>query len=862
MKKIGYAIVFVFFAFIATSLLSILVINSYHKVKSPETEAVEEVKHAGMRFSEEPKKEALGALQILGDQRAYPEKFIPEDGYYRAHEYAQNRMKRVRSLDNWVSIGPANQGGRTIGLCVDPKNPNTIYAGSASGGLWRLTISTSSSYTWEYVETGYPVLGVNAIVVDHTNSDIIYIGTGEMYSYEGSFGGFYVRSTRGSVGIGLLKSTDRGKTWKKSIDWSYNQRRGVLSMKMHPTDPGILFAGTSEGVYRTKNGGETWELVHTTLMAVDLAINPNNPEIIYASCGNLSSPGSGIYRSKSGGDSGSWTKLGGGLPSSWGGKALLSIYKASPNIIFASIGEAGSSKGLYSSTDNGDTWTLLTSEDVASYQGWFAHYVRVHPADKNKVMCAGVNFYFSTDGGKTLSSKSGMHVDHHCYADHPADPNIVYFGNDGGVYRTTDGGSSFQSLNKGYVTSQFYNGFSCSAKDPNCAIGGLQDNSTVLYQGTTTWKTGIIGGDGAFTAINTQDDKIMFGSSQNLSVSRSADRGQSWSNISSQLSGGSVCFVAPFVLAPSKPAVLYAGTSYIFRTDNSGSDWVKMNGSAALNGNAILSIGVSPNNPDVVYAATVPTSSRRSEVFTSTDGGTTFKKVTGALPDRYYLDIQISPHDDKVAYVSLLGFGTSHLYRTEDGGVTWHDAGQGLPDAPASAVIIDPFDYKHIYVGSDLGVFVSTDYAKTWNSFKDGMPTAALVMDLTVSPSNKKIRAATHGNGVYERLLLSATNPIVDGAKGPFYSNQISLKRSYPNPFRVRTNIEFTVPNSSLVTMQICNLKGQQVRTLISKIHPAGQFSVVWDGRDDFSREVPTGSYICRLTSGDCTTTITMNLIR
>ena len=293
MNKVGFIVVFIAAVFIYL----VLFILSHPKIEPRDIKIeVEE--------TEDYPSSAMEALHFMGMGRTYPDSFFPADKYYKAFEYSQTRMLKASETENlpdsWECIGPENQGGRTIGMCVDPNDPDIVYAGGASGGIWRLTIG-SSSYNWEYIETGYPVLGVNAIAVDYTNSDIIYIGTGEMYGYESSFGGFYTRSTRGSVGIGLLKSTDGGATWEKSIDWSYQQHRGVQVVKIHPNDPKIVFAGTSEGVYRTKDAGENWEQVHDVIMVVDMAINPSDPDIVYASCGNLSSPGNGIYLSTSGG---------------------------------------------------------------------------------------------------------------------------------------------------------------------------------------------------------------------------------------------------------------------------------------------------------------------------------------------------------------------------------------------------------------------------------------------------------------------------------------------------------------------------------------------------------------------------------
>ena len=192
---------------------------------------------------------------MSAEQREYPGKVIPKYAFYDAFEKSRLILNKgeiaLKPDDTWQSIGPTNQGGRTIALAVDPQNADVIYAGAASGGLWRLTFTGTNQYEWEYIDTGFPVLGVNSIAVDPRDSDVIYIGTGEVYGYQNSIGGLYVRTTRGSYGIGLLKTTDRGKTWTKSIDWSYDQRRGILSLELNPLNPDIVFAGTTEGTFKS-----------------------------------------------------------------------------------------------------------------------------------------------------------------------------------------------------------------------------------------------------------------------------------------------------------------------------------------------------------------------------------------------------------------------------------------------------------------------------------------------------------------------------------------------------------------------------------------------------------------------------------
>jgi len=287
-----------------------------------------------------PSSDAMAALHFLDRQRSYPEREIPEAAYQRAWEKAlplrplgrragaREDFSEGSAGESWRPIGPWNVGGRTNALAINPLNPDILLAGSASGGLWRSDTRGEGSRAWHYVETGFPVLGVNAVAIDPVDTANVYIGTGEVYGRDTSIGGLYIRTTRGSYGIGILRSNDGGLTWSKSLDWSYAQRRGVLDLAIDPDDPARIFAGTSEGVYRTGDGGGSWEQVLDVDMAVDIALHPHDADTLYVSCGNLNIPAGqiGIYRSRDGGDT--WARLnvaGRGLPLSWTGKTLLDI---------------------------------------------------------------------------------------------------------------------------------------------------------------------------------------------------------------------------------------------------------------------------------------------------------------------------------------------------------------------------------------------------------------------------------------------------------------------------------------------------------------------------------------------------------
>lgn len=826
------------------------------------------------------------SLEYFNFQRSYPFNDIPSDGFYKGFEHSRLRLAKESVLDaddTWINIGPYNKGGRTISLAVDPNNSNILWAGSASGGLWKLTISNDDDYTWEFIDTGFPVLGVGAIVIDPRDSNTLYIGTGEVYSYKTTDGGKVDRLTRGTYGIGILKSTDGGLTWSKSLDWSYDQNSGVQAMAINPINPDVIFAATTEGTYKTSDKGITWTLVNSKLMAVDVDIDPVNDNLVYVSYGNFvgQNPGieSGFIKSSDGGQTWtnkSFTSDNTTFTGGWTGKALVDISKSDPNVIYIDIkddlSQSGDIPGLYKSVDYGESFIRISNTDVALYQGWFAHFVRVNPADTNKIFLAGVNHAFSVNGGKlftkktsnNMGSKTTLHADKHAFANDPTDPNTFFVAHDGGIHRTTDNGLSWLDFSDGYITTQFYGGFSSSYSDSNLAIGGLQDNSTTMYTGDKNWVINLIGGDGSFTAINQENNNIMFGSAQRLYVARSMDRGLTWQTIPKPFPSTNQVFVAPFIMV--KPGLIYAGADRIYKSTDNLETWKSINMSAYY-GTGITAIGSDAANPEYIYVALAPSTpisstNKPMKIIRLTDESEYWKSITDGLPDRYVADLMVSPHDFKEVYVVLSGFGTSHLYRTQDAGDTWIDIGQGLPDVPSHAVIVDPIYGDNIYFGNDLGVYVSLDKGDTWSEFQVGMPTAAIVMDLSISNSNRKLRAVTHGNGVFERSLLNQgiiTNIEDDEPNIPV---NFELKQNYPNPFNPETNIQFSITKNEKVTITIYNTLGQQVRKLVNKEFPPGSHIIKWNGRDNFGNKVSSGTYIYRITAGKHESSKKMILIK
>jgi len=809
---------------------------------------------------------AKEALDFWHAARAYPGRSIPEAAYFRGFEYSLSSLLPVPSalhkglaIPRWQSIGPHNIGGRTLAIAINPRNPNTIYAGSASGGLWRSYTGGVGVLAWRQIRTGFPVLSVKSIAIHPIDTSVIYIGTGEVYGHQGAQPSVHIRTTRGSYGIGILKTTDAGQTWTKSLDWTYQQRRGVQAVRINSKNPNTIWAATTEGTYRSRNAGASWEFMHPVVMAMDIAINPIDTNYIYIACGGLGSTGNGLYRSINGGTS--WERMVNGLPESFGGKANFALFQSSPNIIFVSIGNGsftGAGTWLCKSTDHGATWTIVSLLDYSTHQGWYSHYVGVNPGDSSKVICAGIDIWKSTSGGMDLRQKSYWnkwtfgrtpaggpegpsdyaHADHHAIAYHPSNPNIIYFATDGGVFRSLNGGETFEGLNGGLQTTQFYGGYASSATDSLLAIGGMQDNATAIYDGSKEWIR-VLGGDGAMTAIAPSNPQIMYGSTQYLNLRRSLDRGVTWTNIPPPNST-TTAFVGPFVLHPTVPDLLYAARDKVYRSVNRGTSWQTLNSNRALDQNPVLALAVSRTSPDTIYAATAP-ESWRVGIFVSADGGASWTNVTRNLPDRYFMEVAVDPHNAAIAYVSLGGFGTSHLYKTSDMGKNWIDIGSKLPDVPTSAIAIDPLYPNHIYAGNDLGVYLTTNRGSTWHSFNDGLPDAIMVSDLSISASNRKLRAVTHGNGVYETSLLSPFAVPPDAPPAGF-----RLDQNFPNPFNAFTAIPFSVQERVHVKLMVYDLTGKPMATLLDREVEPGSYVTSWEARG-----LVSGVFFARLEAGN-----------
>lgn len=799
---------------------------------------------------ERPLSGAAQALIFWEMQRSYPDATFPSSGYMEA--FTQRQAITARTTEpgtQWDPMGPTNNGGRTLAIVLNQQRPETVWAGSAGGGLWR-SYSGGTNGSWERLTTGFPATSATAIAIAESDTNVVYVGTGEVYRYMDIEGGVVNRPTRGSYGIGLLKSEDGGNAWSHVLDWSLNQERGIHKVRVNPSNPDDVWVASSEGVYRSIDGGGTWTNVHPVVMAMDIRLHPTNPDWAIAAHGDQESAGKGIYRTTNGGTT--WTQLTSGVPSDFIGKILLSGHPTDADITYASVGNgitSPTSTWLIRTLDGGNTWSTVSTLDYARYQGWFAHYAALNPNDPAEVWMSGVPMYRSNDGGFTAQSiGSGVHVDHHDIAFHPTDEDIVYLANDGGIYRTTNGGSSFENLNEGYLTLQFYNGSSHAETDSLFSLGGAQDNGSWRWSGTLNWQS-VGGGDGAWTVIHPADPSRWCVSSQNLNFNCVNGGG-------APPSGSTTAFIAPYVVAYSDPDRLYAGRSIVYRSDNFGANWTATNGGVELDGNAAVALDVARSDADVVYATTAPfglPATVPTGVHVTTNGGDTWNDVTAGLPDRIFHDITVHPVDPQIAYVVAAGFGAGHVFKTINGGSTWTDITGSLPDAPTNAAVVDPAFPDDVYVGNDVGVFVSHDAGTTWEAFNAGLPDAVMVMDLKVSTPDRTLRVATHGNGMWKRPL--GRLPVANEPGGA--PTDFALESISPNPVRTDANVAFRLDRAAPIRLSVYDLRGREVAVLSNRNLAAGRHTVLLS-----SSRLAAGTYVVRLEAGGQTASERITVLR
>lgn len=722
---------------------------------------------AGLPKSDKPDE----ATRWFYEQRAYPANQIPLDWKESAlaHIEKRNLSKSSKSAISWNSVGPYNVGGRVRAIAISNANPNVVYASSVSGGIFK---STDAGALWTPTSDYAANLAISSIVINPTDNNIIYAGTGE--------GFFNYDAVRGE---GVLKSTDGGVSWMmlKSFSGPLGYPYYINDLYLRPDSVNILYAASNYGVFKTTNSGSNWNFIHqgTSARATQIVHDPNNPLIFYVCYGNHTQDG--IYKTTNGGAS--FTKLTTGFPTVGYNRIALTISKSNPSILYASLDSVSThyTHSIQKSTDGGASWfavgkpidTQLGGSHLGG-QGWYNNVIAVHPTDPNIVFAAGINLFKSTNGGTNWSmiafgysgtSYPYVHVDHHEIEFHPTTPSIMYFGTDGGVFKSTNTGSTFSELNNGLATTQFYSG----AVHPTQEIfyGGTQDNGTVKSNTLPNWSM-VFGGDGGATAVDYNTPTNVYTEYVELCIMKSTNSGSTWFKSITGIPAGPnpydgttdrVLFIAPYVMDPTNPGTLVAGTYKVYRTTNGAALWSSISGDltgdgTGTTGSKISAIAIAKSSSATIYVGTTGgTSSSRVQVTTNT--GTSWSLVSKLpLPNRWVTSIAIDPANASNVWVGYSGYNTNtpttpgHIFKSTNMGTTWSDVSGNLPDIPVNAIILDPLSTNHILVGTDLGIFESFNGGTTWVQENNGMANV-VVADLDLR-GDSYVFAATHGRGMFK----------------------------------------------------------------------------------------------------------------
>ncbi len=710
--------------------------------------------------------------------------------------HAQSDLESIVGGLEWRELGPTIMGGRVADLAVDESNPAIFYVGTATGGLWR---TTSHGAHWEPLFEDQPTSSIGDVTLAPSNSNLIWVGTGEPQNRQSS-----------PWGNGVYKSTDAGRTW---THMGLAETHHIARIVIHPANPDVVYvaavghlwgANPERGVYRTTDGGVTWEKVlyvdeHTG--AIDMVMDPSDPETLFAAMYQRrragygfdgGGPGSGIYRTFDGGET--WNELVNGLPEGEKGRIGLEIYRRDGNIVYAIV-QARGGQGVYRSTDRGDSWEQLSE---TNNRPMYYSQVWIDPNDPDRIYLGGSRLFVSSDGGKTFTNDGAqdVHLDHHTMWIDPNNSNHMILGGDGGVTATFDRGEHWRQY-RNLPIAQFYE-IGVDMRDPYHVCGGLQDNGSWCVPTNTRSNQGIrtrdwynVGsGDGFYTLIDPNDPTLMFAESQGGNLTRVNLTAMERTRIRPVLRTTDAedeeeeprryrfNWDTPIVMSAHNSARIYIGANVLLRSTDRGMSWseishdlttqidrdtleimgvkpsdrtLSQNDGISSSGN-ITAIAESPLNADLLYVGTDD-----GNVHVTRDGGTNWTEITANfrnLPARTYVTrLVASRANEGTVYAAFDGHRNDdfapYVFVSDDYGERWESKIAGLPDGWS----INAFAEHHrnsnlLFVGNEVGVYFSVDRGESWVRLKNNLPTVP-VDDIVIHPRENDLVIGTHGRGIW-----------------------------------------------------------------------------------------------------------------
>ncbi len=842
------------------------------------------------------------------------------DPVLRLKWYANHEVMKENSMFKnlpWQFLGPINVSGRMTDVeVVQPKGKNyTIYIAGASGGVWK---TENEGTTWEPVFENKASTSIGDIAIAPSDQEIVWVGTGEANIFRSS-----------QTGAGIYKSTDGGKTWEHM---GLTDTNTISRIIIHPKNPDIVYVAasghewtdnTKRGLYKTIDGGKHWrniKYINGRTGAIDLVMDPSDPDTLYVSFWQRirqkwNDPRiekgykwTAIYRTDNGGKD--WTPVNKGLPEAkYRGRIGIDLCRSKPNVIYAFVdnykiggnweeGEidsygrptGGKIKGatLYRSDNKGNSWKQVSEnnkfmENLSSTYGWVFGQVRVDPNNENKVYVMGLALNVSEDGGKTFKRLPGMHGDHHGLWIDPDNSSYLVNVNDGGLAISYDGGKKFRTFPDNLPLVQFFN-VMYDMGNPFRVYGSVQDHGSFkafvdLSKGrfnipAQKWDYAP-GGEGSNHAIDPTNTNNVYSAGFYGTLMRTDIKNDITKIIVPRPKKGEAKYrgqwLAPFILSPHDPKVIYHGMNYLFRSKDSGETWEKISpdlsyNKASMKGDipyqTIFTISESPLKLGLIYAGTDD-----GRAWLTRNGGKKWENITGKLPYRKWVSrIIASRYDTGTVYLTQNGKRnddfTPYIWRSTNFGKTWESIVSNIPTGPVNVIREDPSDKNILYTGTDFGVYVSLNMGKNWHALMKEMPTT-YVQDLVIHPEEDILIAATHGRGMYALDVRYIQEMAKIGFEKDLhlFKPECAKLPKWKMWYWAGTkpgNFGFWLNKEAKVKIEISGPEGKVVRTIKSTGTKGFNF-VKWDLKPDNPQRrdpfVKPGEYKIELTAGDLNST-------
>ncbi len=704
-------------------------------------------------------------------ERTYPtgERTDPGIAWKEASKFQRRYRQRSKgqqktAVSNWKELGPRTAAditghwapglGRVNSIAVHPTNRDIIYLGTPAGGLWKTT-SGGKNGDWQPLTDNLPVLGVSWVAIDPANPNTLYIATGDVD------GGY-------TYSIGVLKSTDGGKNWSNTgLTSDVISRKQISKIIINPNNSSVLYASSTDGFYRSSNGGTNWEKLNNLYLR-DFELKPNDPNTIYG----YDNKSGRIHRSTNGGQT--FTEISSAPKAR---RSVLAVTPANPNYVYviSTTANGNAMGGVYRSTNSGASFTKVNSSstpDMFGYepndgksQAWYDLAITVSDKDANEVHFGGIVTWRSMDGGVNWERTSEWILGNKTNYIHPDIHDMqyidgkLYIGNDGLIVTSTDKGKTFENISEGLGNRQFYR-LGVSKTDHNVYGGGTQDNGSSIFS-KGRWHEWL-GADGGNLIFNWKDNNTVYGIiQQGQSWHKSLNGGEKNGDVSITNPGGGA-WVVPYEMDHNDPDVLVAGLSEVVRTTDGMKTWSTISN---LGLGTLRSIGLAPSNSNYIYA------SKDNKIHMTKDGGANWINVSNGLPNRVITYIAVHPSNPEKVAISLSGYSSGNkVFTTENGGQTWKNVSGSLPNIPANCVLYHDIPENGLYVGMDVGAYYIDDTETDWKPFMTNMPNV-IVNELEIHEASNTITAATFGRGLWRSNVAVNKKLIAD-----FNSDDIKVK--------------------------------------------------------------------------------------